>query len=150
MPRTSYTLILYRPVIDFMKSWEGDIGRAVGKLAEEMAVAQRALAPIKTGKLKASIRVGVKGRSARGISVDVGANPNPGSGRGGTGYAYWTDQGTRPHPITPKPSNRSGYLVFFWVKAGRRVRFRSVNHPGIKTPFHWAERGAGAAIRAWH
>lgn len=148
MPRTTYTLILYRPVISYMRSWEGDIGRAVSRLASEMAAAQRALAPVRTGALKASIRVGTKGRWARGISVNVGANPGRGGGR--TGWAYWTDQGTRPHRIVPKPSNRHGYLIFFWVKAGRRVRFRSVNHPGIRTPIHWAERGAGAAIRAWH
>lgn len=147
MPRTTYTLILYRPVIAYMRSWEGDIGRAVSKLAQEIAVAQRAQAPTKTGLLKASIRVGKKGRWARGISVDVGANPGQGAGR--IGYGYWTDQGTRPHRIVPKPSNRSGYLVFFWMKAGRRVRFHAVNHPGIRTPRHWAERGAGAAIRAW-
>jgi hypothetical protein len=148
MPRTTYKLILYRPVISYMRSWEGDIGRSVSRLADEIAAAQKALAPVKTGKLKASIRVGTKGRWARGIAVNVGANPGRGGGRIGT--AMWTDQGTRPHRITPRPTNRHGYLVFFWPKAGRVVRFPSVNHPGIKMPRHWAERGAGAAIRAWH
>lgn len=148
MPRTTYRLILYRPVITYMRGWEGDIGRAVYKLSAEIALAQGALAPKKTGRLWESIGIGPKGRWARGIETSVGANPA--RGRGKTGYALWTDQGTRPHRIVPKPGNPRGYLVFFWPKAGRVVYFRSVNHPGIRMPRHWAERGAGAAIRAWH
>lgn len=146
--RSEYTLILYRPVIDYMRSWEGDIGRAVYRLAAEMALAQGALAPKKTGRLWESIGIGAKSRWARGIETHVGANPAGGHGK--TGYAYWTDQGTRPHVIRPKASNRTGYLRFYWPKVGRVVRLRKVNHPGIRNPGHWAERGAGAAIRAWH
>lgn len=142
------TVILFYPVIEHMRGWSGDIGRAVFKLTAEMALAQGVLAPKKTGRLLESIGVDGYGQWARGIETFVGANPA--RGRGKRGYGFWTDQGTLPHRITPRPENPHGWLIFFWPKVGRVVHFRSVNHPGIKMPRHWAERGAGAAMRAWH
>lgn len=141
------TIILYYPVIEQMRGWSGDIGRAVFKLTAEMALAQHILAPKKTGRLAESIGVGSYGHWARGIATTVGANPGVG---GKAGYGLWVDQGTRPHRITPRASNPHGYLIFYWARVGHVVRFRSVNHPGIRMPRHWAERGAGAAMRAWH
>lgn len=138
-------IVLYRPVIEHMRSWEGDIGRSVSRLADMIAAAQRIQAPKKTGKLVASIAVGRKTRAPLGIQVQVGASPSQRK----TGYAYWTSEGARPHRITPKASNRTGYLVFFWPKVGHVVRFRSVNHPGIRNPTHWVMHGADAGMGAW-
>jgi hypothetical protein len=41
----------------------------------------------------------------------------------------WHHEGTKPHPIRAR---RAPFLVFFWAKVGRVVKFRSVNHPGTK------------------
>lgn len=141
----SVTVILYEPVIQYMRGWSGDIGRAVHRLAEDMAVAQRVMAPRKTGHLWGSISVGDRGHGPRGITIDVGANP----GMRRYGYAYWTDQGARPHRIVPRAGNKRGLLIFYWARVGHVVRFRSVNHPGIRNPSHWAERGAEVAVRSW-
>jgi len=138
-------ITLYRPVIDHMRGWDGDIGRAVHRLADNIAVSQRVFAPKKTGKLWASIEVGTRGRGPRGIQIKVGANP----GQRKTGYAYWTSEGAAPHMIYPRAGNRSGYLRFYWVKVGAFVRFRSVSHPGIRNPTHWVMRGAEAGMAGW-
>jgi hypothetical protein len=139
------TIILYRPVIDFMRGWEGDIGKAVSRLADNIAVSQRVFAPKKTGRLWASISVGRKGRGVTGITTRVGADPN---GRR-TGYAYWTSEGAAPHRIVPKASNKTGFLVFFWPKVGHVVHLHSVNHPGIRNPSHWVMHGAEAGMAGW-
>jgi hypothetical protein len=139
------TIILYYPVINFMKSWKGDIGRSVSRLALGIAAAQRIQAPKKTGKLVASIKVGTKTQGALGIQVKVGANPTQRK----TGYAYWTSEGARPHLILPKPSNRSGMMHFFWPKVGHVVHLRVVHHPGIRNPTHWVMHGADAGMGAW-
>lgn len=44
-------------------------------------------------------------------------------------YAYFVDQGTRPHVIRPK---RGKVLAFYWNKVGADVVLKSVNHPGYK------------------
>jgi hypothetical protein len=141
------TIILYRPVIDFMRGWEGDIGRAVHRLADNIAVAQRVFAPKKTGRLAAEIRVGQRSSWPRGIQISVGANPSLGTSR--KGYAYWTSEGALPHRIVPKASNKTGFLVFFWPKVGHVVHLRSVNHPGIRNPSHWVMHGAEAGMAGW-
>lgn len=140
------TVILYHPVINHMRGWNGDIGRSVHRLASQMALGQRLVAPKKTGKLVSTIDVGSRGHWARGIMIDVGANPG---GVNRYGYAYWTSEGARPHRIVPKASNRSGLLTFYWAKVGRVVRFRAVNHPGIRHPTHWVMGGAEIGMRAW-
>jgi hypothetical protein len=141
------TIILYRPVIDFMKSWEGDIGLAVHRLADNIAVAQRVFAPKKTGRLVESISVGARSNWPRGIQISVGANPSRGTSK--KGYAWWTSEGALPHPIDPKPRNKTGELVFFWAKVGHVVRLKHVNHPGIRNPSHWVMRGGEAGVAGW-
>ena len=44
-------------------------------------------------------------------------------------YAYFVDQGTRPHEIRPK---RKKALAFYWTRLGTDVVLKSVNHPGYK------------------
>jgi hypothetical protein len=143
----SVTVILYPGAVDFLRGWEGDVGKAVHRLADNIAVSQRVFAPKKTGRLAASIQVGDRAQGARGIQIKVGANPGRGGGR--TGYAYWTSEGAAPHRFGPKPGNRTGFLVFFWPKVGHVVHLRSVNHPGIRNPSHWVMRGAEAGMAGW-
>jgi hypothetical protein len=138
-------VILYTPVIDHMRSWDGDIGRSVLSLCRDMRRAQQAFAPRKTGLLKRSIEIGPLGRGALGIATAVGANP----GQSGVfGYGFYQEVGTRPHIIRARPDNPTGYMVFFWPKVGQVVRFRSVSHPGHRGT-HWAMKGAAAAMLTW-
>lgn len=141
MART--TVIIFKPAVDEFRGWNGPVGRSVLRLAKEMRTQQIVLVGKQSGRLAKSITVGPRGRWARGIQVDVGANA--GVGRGRTGYAVWNDQGTLPHSIYPR---RAPQLVFYWAKVGRVVHLNSVRHPGNKA-YHWAERGARIAMRVW-
>jgi hypothetical protein len=54
-------------------------------------------------------------------------------------YAMSVESGASPHIIRPRAASyggglygRGGYLRFFWVKRGRWVRMKMVNHPGQK------------------
>ena len=49
-----------------------------------------------------------------------------------TFYAYFVHEGTKPHIIVPKPTNRSGKLRFYWDKEGGIVFRGKVRHPGTK------------------
>ena len=139
MPRV--TVILNRAATARMRSWGGEIGFSVSRLANYIAGAQRVTAPAKTGALKASIRVGRKERVLGGLSVNIGANP----GLQVSGYAMATEQGAHPHRIVAR---RAPMLRFFWPKVGHVVRFRAVNHPGM-IGSHWAERGMEAGMAFW-
>ncbi len=140
------TVVMNRVAVDHFKGWQGPVGKSVDRLANMIANTQRAYAPRRTGKLFATIRVGAHGRWARGIRVNVGANPPAIGGGSKRGYSYMTNEGTRPHVIRAR--NPSGLLKFYWVKVGATVHFRSVNHPGTRGT-HWADRGMAVAMRAW-
>lgn len=141
------TVILYWPVIEHMRSWDGDIGRATRGLTRRMANFQRVFVPKRTGATMAQIEPGPEGRTVMGLETWVGANPG-GRGHGKKGVAYWQDQGTRPHSIRPKASNTHGFMVFFWPKVGHVVHFKHVNHPGNPAT-NWVMRGAEAGMRSW-
>ena len=138
------TVIIFKPAVDEFRGWTGPVGRSVIRLAREMRTQQITLVGKQSGRLAQSITVGRRGRWARGIQVDVGANA--GVRRARTGYAVWNDQGTLPHPIYPRKAG--GQLIFYWAKVGRVVHLSSVRHPGNKA-YHWAERGARVAMRVW-
>lgn len=138
-------VILYEPVIEFMKSWEGDIGRSVMGLCRRIQNFQKLYAPKKTGALMRSITIGPRGHGVAGIETRVGANPDQ---SGVVGVAWWQEKGTRPHLIRPKAGNRHGYLIFYWAKAGRVVYRHQVHHPGHRGT-HWAERGMISGMAAW-
>ena len=83
----------------------------------------KVLAPVDTGRLRASIRVESRRtltlRSVYTIGTDVS-------------YAPFVHDGTRPHRITPR--NAGGVLRF--RMGGRIVYARYVNHPGTRArPF---------------
>lgn len=136
---------LYDSVIEHMRGWDGDIGRSVRVLCKDMARAQKAFAPVRTGRLRRSIEMGALGRNTVGITTEVGANPGQ---KAIVGYGYFQEVGTRPHVIRARPDNPTGHMIFFWVKVGRVVRFRKVNHPGHRGT-HWAMKGAEAAMLTW-
>jgi hypothetical protein len=80
--------------------------------------------PVKTGNLGRSI--GVDPMTSTGAysmtgSVFAGGREAP--------YAIPVHEGSRPHKIIAR---RAPMLSFYWVKVGRHVKFRSVNHPGTK------------------
>lgn len=137
-------LILYTPVIDYMRSWSGDIGRATLTLCRRIRSAQKVYAPRKTGALQRSIEIGGRGHWAGGLETSVGANPQHGTGA--IGVAMWQELGTRPHSIRPR--NPAGYMVFYWPKVGHVVHFKHVNHPGNPAT-HWAMRGAATGMALW-
>jgi hypothetical protein len=129
------TVVLHRPEIANLVSWNGQVGAAVGRLAAETVALQKVYAPKKTGKLAASVRFSRK-RYARGIGFEAGSTVK---------YALYQETGTPPHIIRAK---RAGMLTFFWPKVGHVVHFRSVRHPG-NPGTHFLERGMDHAIRAW-
>lgn len=137
---------LYQTRIRVMAGWNGEVGRAVNRLADRMVFGQKRLAPSKTGMLRLSIRQGAKSRWALGIETSVGANPRGGAGP--IGVAMWQNNGTRPHEIRPKASNRRGLMVFFWPRVGHTVYRTRVFHPGNPAT-HWAEDGALYGMLTW-
>lgn len=90
----------------------------------------KVLAPVDTGRLRASIRIESRRllslRSVYTIGSDVS-------------YAKMVHDGTRPHVIRPKRAytlrrGKKPALSFVWN--GRRVFFAEVHHPGTKArPF---------------
>jgi hypothetical protein len=142
---TSVRVIMYKPVVDQFRGWNGPLGRSIMRLARETRFRQIAMVGKKSGLLAASITIGDRGHWAGGIQTTVGA----GAGQrqpGRKGYAMANDQGARPHFIFPKKPG--GELVFYWAKVGRVVHLPSVFHPGNRA-YHWAERGLRAAMAMW-
>jgi hypothetical protein len=101
-------------LLESHREWARDEGRRF------VSIAQR-LAPKRSGKFAAGIRFRTTaGTNSVGLTASV---PQP--------LGDWIIKGTPPHVISGRP-----YLSFFWERAGRRVVFRSVNHPGTKpNPF---------------
>lgn len=88
-------------------------------------VVQRAkvLAPVRTGRLRSSIKAEPPRIFSLRGSLTIGSNVE---------YAGFVNDGTRPHRITPR---RSGGVLRF-VVGGRVVYARVVNHPGTRArPF---------------
>lgn len=86
----------------------------------------KVLAPVRTGRLRGSIRIEARRllslRSVYTIGSDVS-------------YARYVHDGTRPHTIRPKRAytlsrGRKPALSFVWN--GRRVFYAKVRHPGTK------------------
>jgi HK97 gp10 family phage protein len=73
--------------------------------------------PVKTGKLKGSLRIQV-----HTDTVIIGPNENQAP------YAGYVEFGTKPHVIKPKSVH--GVLVFYI--GGKKIVTRKVNHPGTQ------------------
>lgn len=83
----------------------------------------KVLAPVRTGRLRSSIRAEPPRIFSLRGSLTVGSDLE---------YAGFVNDGTRPHQIKPR---RSGGVLRF-VVGGRVVYARVVNHPGTRArPF---------------
>lgn len=122
-------VVLHHAEIAHLTSWSGDVGRAIGRLAEETRWWQRVFAPKRTGKLAASIRV-KRRRYARGIGFEAGSDLK---------YAIYQERGTYPHIIRARPGHE---LKFGGTYA------HVVHHPGNRAT-HFLERGLDQAMRMW-
>lgn len=112
-------LVLYKPIVNFeLRNMYGTVGRYIRKVGQRAANRARRQVGVKTGALKASIRMQVIRRRGE-VAVKIG---------GYTDYALLHHQGSRPHII--EPNKPGGQLVFF--KGSRLVRTPIVHHPGTK------------------
>lgn len=132
----SSLIVIHEAEIARMKSWEGEIGRSITRLAKETVFRQRSMANKKTGAMALKMHYKLKTYTT-GIGFLAGSNAR---------YTLYPDQGTSPHKITPKTPG--GSLVFFWPKAGKVVHLKSVQHPGNKGS-HFLERGLRRALSMW-
>lgn len=105
----------------------GDAVSATGRTAAEMLlVALQAEAPVRSGRLRASIVARHKGANGYAFSS--------------VAYGKLVVQGTRPHLILPRARR-----ALFWPGAGHPVR--RVRHPGTK-PDHFPERAVQRSLPA--
>lgn len=112
------------------RSIRGASRRELDTTSRQVVNRAKILAPVDTGRLRASIRVESRRlltlRSVYTIGSDVS-------------YALMVHDGTKPHKIRPKRAytlsrGQKPALSFIWN--GRRVFFAEVNHPGTKArPF---------------
>lgn len=93
------------------------VRRSMQRRTKRVAALARATAPVKSGRLKRSIKSTMKGSTGQ---VSVGGPGVP--------YASPVIFGARPHIIRPK--KKGGMLRF--ESGGRVVFARQVNHPGNK------------------
>lgn len=129
------------------KSWNGPVGLYITRKTNEVGFYSRVFAP----------KVGGPGHGRTGINFASGElllGIKNSRGRSNTGelegrvvalpeHALWVHDGTDPHVIKAK---KAPALAFFWHKAGRVVKFQSVNHPGTP-PDPFLVKGLERAFR---
>lgn len=121
---------LNRPAIANLKSNpNGPVGGYIRRRAERIALAARADAPKKTGRLARSIKV----------TYYYGLNPYVTIGSD-LDYAKDVHDGTRPHLIAPEKAR-----VLRFVVRGRVIYAREVHHPGTR-PNKFLERHLRKAL----
>ena len=98
--------------------------RDVARVARQVEARAKQLAPVDTGRLRASITVRPS-VSLRGPTVRVQAD---------AAYATFVENGTRPHEIRPRRRRALKFKV-----GGRTVFARVVQHPGT-TGVHFMSR----------
>jgi hypothetical protein len=114
-----FKLRIYDPVLDNMlNSTSGDVGRYMRRIATEIITGAKAIVPVRSGHLRASIHLFRQDRWARGQLIEVGSKLH---------YAYLVHEGSKPHVIM---SNTGRLLVF--KDHGKIVHSRRVNHPGFR------------------
>jgi hypothetical protein len=106
------------PLDLLLKQPGGTLGRYLAKKGRKVVIAAKAQAGVKTGQLKASIKILTHDRALYGQKMTIGSKVN---------HAYIHHQGTRPHVIMAKPGK---HLRF--TSRGRVVYARRVMHPGTK------------------
>lgn len=112
-------VVFYKPIMQFeFRTMYGMVGRYIRKVGQRVAWGARKQVGVKTGKLKASIRMQTVKRRGE-IAVKIG---------GYTSYAKLHHEGSRPHVITP---NKPGTQLVF-MKGAKLIRTPIVMHPGTK------------------
>lgn len=106
--------------------------RDVARVAREVEARAKQLAPVDTGRLRASISAQPR-VTFRGPTVRVTADVN---------YATFVENGTRPHVIRP----RRAQVLKFKV-GGRTVYAKVVHHPGTKGVHFMAKAVQQVGIR---
>jgi hypothetical protein len=101
----------------FLNEPRGAVGRYLNKRGLLIMAAAKRQVGVKTGALRASIRL-MHDRDALGQKIKIGSS---------LPHAYIHHQGTKPHLITPKDTG----LIRFSSK-GRVVYSRQIMHPGTK------------------
>lgn len=97
--------------------------RELTEAARQVVNRAKVLAPVDTGRLRASIRADPPRIFSLRGSVSVGSDVE---------YSGYVNDGTRPHTIRPR---RTGGVLRFQV-GGQVVFARVVNHPGTRArPF---------------
>lgn len=114
----THRFVARRAEMDFLlKNPSGAVGRDLGKRGRKVMIAAKAQVGVKTGALKASIRI-THGREVTGQFVKIGSPLS---------HALMHHEGTKPHIIVPV---RAQYLVF--VSGRKLVYAKRVSHPGTK------------------
>lgn len=85
----------------------------------QVAVEAKTLAPVRSGNLKGKISADPV-RRVGPWRIETGVTS-------AAKYSAPVHEGARPHVIRAR---NAPVLSFFWPKVGRRVAFKSVNHPG--------------------
>lgn len=129
-------VVLHHAEIAHMKSWNGEIGRSITRLANDVVFWQRIYAPKNTGRLAAEMHW-MRRVYVTGIGFLAGSRAP---------YTLYPDQGTRPHMIYPR--HPRGMLIFYWAKIGMWVDLRKVSHPGSQGQ-HFLEKGMRRALSVW-
>jgi HK97 gp10 family phage protein len=91
--------------------------RDAKRVAEQVKARAQVLAPVDTGRLRASLKIQKK-LTFRGPTYTVYTNVK---------YAPYVENGTRPHKIRPKTKKALKFKV-----GGRTVFATVVNHPGTR------------------
>lgn len=129
-------VILHHAEIARMKSWNGEIGRSITRLANDVVFWQRIFASKVTGQMAGQMHWTRK-VYVTGIGFLAGSSAP---------YTLYPDQGTRPHKIFPR--RPGGLLRFYWAKIGMFVEMPKVNHPGSQAQ-RFLERGMRRALSVW-
>jgi hypothetical protein len=113
-------IVFYEPILDMvLNDPSGKVGRWLTLQAEKVAIGAKAQVGVRTGALKASIKVHSHERNPRGQSIMIGSTLN---------YAYVHHEGSKPVIITPK----GGHKVLRFRVGARIIYGKRVIHPGTK------------------
>ncbi len=105
------------PLDVMLKQPQGEVGRWLRKRGTMIQSAAKAQVGVKTGALKASIKL-IHERTVFGQMLTIGSPLS---------YALMHHEGTRPHVITPKNAK-----MLRFTSKGRVVYARTVLHPGTR------------------
>lgn len=105
------------PLDVMLKQPQGEVGRWLRKRGTMIQSAAKARVGVKTGALKASIKL-IHERTVFGQMLTIGSPLS---------YALVHHEGSRPHVITPKNAK-----MLRFTSKGRIVYARTVLHPGTR------------------